>query len=349
MHFVADFSKLGKNYNLQIFLAEFFPKARVGKTYKQNTYKMLLRLLMPLLFISAGCGRLETDKVCREQNRDRPCTENEVRVIYGIQKIIDRIVSFNPATFESDFLFDEVKGKNKSQLYLLGENHSDIDGQLATWSYVNHLGKNGGLVLKEGLSRKTARENDGVSFCAFLANLYAGIEWAKLNRPYYPSEYDSWIAKNMPLKECLFSLRNFNFSGLNLVKMTFGYWDVDREKKSKLSDVDAVLKRNRSLVKAVLTALPTIEDKPLFVVAGYEHLPLGDLSRAQAKNRRHNLDIPNSYEDFYDAVEKNRALPKEMRKIKLLEFSGTTANIFRAFKQKGIGYFQAIPMRSLVD
>ena len=327
----------------------------LGADFLHKIYN--LTALIIIVFLSA-CDHDNntqiTDKICEDRvdRTKRACSAEELLFIKDWNWIIERITDFDIDKFEEKFLSVPPGKPKKPQVALLGEMHNHLEGILDNWGYINYLAKNEKVnILMEGSDSQSKDNNkdsneEFFSKISELISLYveknlsdAGVpyhssNWKKLKAEGFKQAFDYFFSAVKHLKQ-LRSLNNMNFA----------YWDKRGEKSYKYKNM---VTRNTSLINSVTQKLATEKNIPIVVMAGFEHLPLGDYYVAAVRIPALKLGFPPKFSQFYlDAIQ-YRLSSSQNKIIKFYEERlGATQVIYDGLSKFEVNIIQAIPRSSL--
>ena len=222
-----------------------------------------------LFFILAGCNTSSFDSICEENGIKRPCKDEELQMISGMHKIIAEL-TFEPEKLFSDFL--HVKNGDNPSLFLFGESHTAIIGQIKTLAAINFLAQKDDVILLEGRDKNKHSKFDN---CAheLIYKIYAINQYQKSHHYYDPFQAHSFIKNNF-LNTFKNTKKSYDMSKFNLSRMQCFYWDDEQSLNDDRITFHNMKKRNRSMIEAIKKHLSL--GRRVFVSAGYGHLPLGD-------------------------------------------------------------------------
>lgn len=220
-------------------------------------------------------GSLEN--ICKDMNGQvRECTLKEEKMIDGIRAIISTIRHFDPSNISDRFHMREQKGiKSTRPVVFLGEDHTKVIEQMENLGYLNFLAANGGgIVLLEGLDR--AAKDTLPCALRLLYHVYTSWEWEKLGRPYNPWQKFLW-ERNENLINLLWQTKDsYDISELNINKLACAFWDSEHWLKQPISH-KSLKERNKSMVLAIKGHINSHIVLPVYIIAGYSHMPLWEI------------------------------------------------------------------------
>lgn len=304
-------------------------------------YCLMKSFLFPLLcLVFSGCYFPEKPKKITDQELNE-LSESEA-MHYSIKRIIYDVHSFRPDDFNKKFLKSPVAHPLKDIISMYGEVHSEPQNIIDNISSINYFAHNRDLLLQEGGDYKTPlRKCEGDLFF----HAYVAERWEKLNRPYEPNEKYWLRTKLKPIYRKI--EKTLDFSGLTLPALHCGYWDNLKLIDRALEDSEVrkySLGRNKYMVKAMNRQLGKY--RKIFLIAGYSHLPIGELLESLSASARAN-EHPQREEEYFELVKKERSRGESRVISGSLPYAGSTEPIYRFYKDNALRLGQYIPVRNL--
>lgn len=252
------------------------------------------QLLFYFLFlIMTGCNTPSFNSICEEKGIKRPCKDEELQMISGMNKIMDDL-NFEPKLFKN---FLQVKNGQNPTLFLFGESHLAVIGQVETLAAINFLVQKGDVILLEGRDKNKLSKFES---CAheLIYKIYTMNQYQISHHHYDPFQAYSFIKKNF-LKTYQNTKKSYEMGKFNLSHLQCFYWDDEQSLNDDRITYRNMKKRNRSMIEAIKKYLSM--GHRVFVIAGYGHLPLGDaLSLHQNKTFISYFDHLQLMNEFYE-------------------------------------------------
>lgn len=239
----------------------------------------MLRLI-PLFFaivilpVAISCGGLDENpnpKLPPNSNQEQHAPQaphadlkNDPNLVSDVNAIIK--MAKVPLKDFKDFRRSGAKPQ-KAMIVLIGENHVHEQGLIDQFRALRKLARPGDIVLLEG----HAPFEKGWQNCeSLIFHIYTAKRWNQLYGRYDVEEH-SKLQKilQVPWKKNIDSL---NLKPLKLDRLRCNFWDTHRAGQTSYA---ALRERNRGLVAQIKRYMKS--GKNIFVLAGYGHLPMGDL------------------------------------------------------------------------
>lgn len=273
-------------------------------------------------FIDYHCSDLNDNK--------RTCSSKEKSMIDGIRSIINQLKSYRHDDFATSF---EASGDplDQAQVLFFGENHTEIISIIQSYAALSYLANPDDVILLEGSSPSNQNfKCDAV----FLLNTYVIWEWEKLGRSYEPWAINEWAKQEAMAESFRATIKSYDRQALKLGRLTCNYWDNTYALKKKI-DYQSLKERNEAMVKAIKDQLK--QAQRVFIVAGSNHLPMGEFRSSLRQAQKKKLTHPNNYIDYYTSV-KNLKTSPDPTQFKLFYNSGSTEPIYQLLNDEKLKY-----------
>lgn len=301
------------------------------------------------IILVSSCHRENIEnKICQNRSNGikRPCTSEEILFIKDWNFIVDKINNFDINTFDKSFFSFSHGDKKLPKIILLGEVHNHIEGILENWGYIKYLAKNGPVhVLLEGLDASKFGGNDNLRKLNEIIIIVLHKRLADEKVAYHPDVWDRLAAARYNN-----AIDNFFSTIDHLVKIpftkniNFSYWDDANEKDVKYVNM---VRRNTSILNSITQKLRAEKNARVVVMAGFEHLPLGDYYTAYVAIPQLGLALPPHFSQFYTLAKQFRTTLKLGSENFFDERVGATQVLYEGLDALGINNIQAIPRSSL--
>lgn len=299
-----------------------------------------------LILFFFACSNMNDPK---KNDNNQVYNDKELSMINGMNAIIESINKFDISAEEQNFYQEKIGDYSKKPVYLFGEEHNDVISQKKNLAFINHLALKGGSILLEGDDKK---ESIPISSCGLylVYKIYINEEWAKKNKIHNEYKKPLWLQNEKFFETLLSTIKIYDISKLNLSKLKCSYWD-DEESLKKSINVQSLeakehnslfAERNKSMTIAIKQEYNS-DNLPIFVIAGYLHLPLGEALMAikKIKYLPKALKVPSNTEEYFNFIKTNlENFNDENMFISVL--IGTTQVIHDFFKSEKIPYYQFI-------
>jgi hypothetical protein len=302
-------------------------------------YFRVFGLFIATLWLAA-CVQPKFESICEDNGSVRDCTPKEQAMIDDMHYIIKAIHNYEMTHPEQINWAVRGNSMNPRVIYL-GENHTEIVGQIQTLATVNTVADAKTIYLREGADRFLPYEKNcglDVIFQEFLV-----WQWEKLGIAYDPVKAYNWRVSQGYEELFQKTKRSYDLSGLGIADMTCGYWDDRKALDECFKDLNLIPKRlkvrNLGMNEAVEKALSNFNR--VVVSAGYSHLPIGEVVKLKNNNPSRS-DITSSMEDFYGLVKDEKRKPEATRSLKISAGVGSTKVIYDFLKDRDIPFVERI-------